>query len=104
MFEHDLVLAKEQLDSLHQHLAEQDREIGSLNRQLEISLRERDTFASDSMRHAEEARNTGSDLMAVAKENQMLHSEITEVSEYERNNLQPPPTSSLSKKKGWQRT
>ncbi|KAL5033378.1 hypothetical protein BDV3_000368 [Batrachochytrium dendrobatidis] len=76
----ELVDAREQLDTTLQNLNQQDRELNSLQRQLEQTGQERDYFQNMTQRHVDEARNLGSDLAAVTRENQVLNAELVEAS------------------------
>ncbi|TPX46008.1 hypothetical protein SeMB42_g03840 [Synchytrium endobioticum] len=76
--EADYLTLREHADALAQSLNEQDREIVSLQKQVEHLSSERDHYASEAQRNAEEARNVGSDLVALTKENQVLNGELSE--------------------------
>jgi chromosome segregation ATPase len=71
---------KEQIDVLGAHLNEQDREVSSLQRQVDQLSRDKQHFESEAMRFQEESRNLGTDLAALTRESQSLHSSLTEVS------------------------
>jgi len=77
--ERELYVSKEQLETLNRHLKELDQEMASLQCHLHSAVDERDRFASEAQRNGQEARNVGSDLVAVTNENQVLHSQITEI-------------------------
>ncbi|TPX37474.1 hypothetical protein SmJEL517_g00561 [Synchytrium microbalum] len=76
--ETEYMALRDQADALASSLNEQDREISSLQRQVESLANERDHFSIEAQRNAEEARNVGSDLVALTKENQVLNGELSE--------------------------